>query len=223
MALASVHPLIVRINQTNFLYFLNGDVLRAVIDQERKENIIASYAKDSSLPFVDLRSRTSSAVTCGSRPTRPHRVREDLGQTVIHFFMSLSESESFSHPTMRNSLPFGNLLAHSTVKSCSRHHSNGSVAMPLAPTCGRNNSVLVAVLVRAEGGACPFPIFAFADNGFNAFRPNAADLSFKAELKSTHSFNALNQHGPFQFRAEIPVALAATQVSVKSGLNTPKF
>jgi type IV secretory pathway TrbF-like protein len=96
MALANVHPLIVRINdvgraeaidyrnfqyrpqeaenkyyltrwaelyfsrnrfiierdQTNSLYFLNGDVQRAVIDQERKDNIIASYAKDSSLPFV---------------------------------------------------------------------------------------------------------------------------------------------------------------------------
>lgn len=98
MALASVHPLIVRIDevgraeaidyrnfqykpqeaenkyyltrwaelyfsrnrftierdQTNALYFLNGDVQRAVIDQERKENVIANYAKDSSLPFVDV-------------------------------------------------------------------------------------------------------------------------------------------------------------------------
>lgn len=98
MALARVHPLIVRINevgraeavdyrnfqykpqeaenkyyltrwaelyfsrnrftierdQTNALYFLNGDVQRAVIDQERKENVIANYAKDSSLPFVDV-------------------------------------------------------------------------------------------------------------------------------------------------------------------------
>ena len=98
MALANVHPLIVRINdvgraeaidyrnfqyrpqeaenkyyltrwaelyfsrnrftierdQTRSLYFLNGDVQRAVIDQERKDNIIANYAKDSSLPFVDV-------------------------------------------------------------------------------------------------------------------------------------------------------------------------
>jgi type IV secretion system protein VirB5 len=98
MALANVHPLIVRINdvgraeaidyrnfqyrpqeaenkyyltrwaelyftrnrftverdQTSSLYFLNGDVQRAVIDQERKDNIIANYAKDSSLPFVDV-------------------------------------------------------------------------------------------------------------------------------------------------------------------------
>jgi type IV secretory pathway TrbF-like protein len=98
MALANMHPLIVRINdvgraeaidyrnfqyrpqeaenkyyltrwaelyfsrnrftierdQTNSLYFLNGDVQRAVIDQERKDNIIANYAKDSSLPFVDM-------------------------------------------------------------------------------------------------------------------------------------------------------------------------
>jgi type IV secretory pathway TrbF-like protein len=98
MALASVHPLIVRINdvgraeaidyrnfkyhpeeaenkyyltrwaelyfsrnrftierdQTNSLYFLNGDVQRAVIDQERKDNVIGKYTADSSLPFVDL-------------------------------------------------------------------------------------------------------------------------------------------------------------------------
>jgi type IV secretion system protein VirB5 len=98
MALASVHPLIVRINdvgraeaidyrnfqyrpqeaenkyyltrwaelyfnrnrftierdQTNSLYFLNGDVQRAVIEQERKDNIIANYAQDSSLPLVDV-------------------------------------------------------------------------------------------------------------------------------------------------------------------------
>ena len=98
MALANVHPLIIRINdvgraeaidyrnfqyrpqeaenkyyltrwaelyfsrnrftierdQTNSLYFLNSDVQRAVIDQERKDNTIANYTKDSSLPFVDV-------------------------------------------------------------------------------------------------------------------------------------------------------------------------
>src|SRR5712691_9365697 len=41
-------------DQTNSLYFLNGDVQRAVVDQERKDNIIASYTKDNSLPFVDV-------------------------------------------------------------------------------------------------------------------------------------------------------------------------
>jgi type IV secretory pathway TrbF-like protein len=41
-------------DQTNALYFLNGDVQRAVIDQERKEDVIANYLKDSSLPFVDV-------------------------------------------------------------------------------------------------------------------------------------------------------------------------
>lgn len=98
MALANVHPFIVRINdvgraeaidyhnfqyrpqeaenkyyltrwaelyfsrnrftierdQTSALYFLNGDVQRAVIDQERKENVITNYLKDSSLPLVDI-------------------------------------------------------------------------------------------------------------------------------------------------------------------------
>ena len=98
MALASVHPLIVRINeagqaqaidyrdfkyrpeeaenkyyltrwaelyfsrdrftierdQANALYFLNGESQRAIIDQEQKNNVIANYTKDSSLPFVDV-------------------------------------------------------------------------------------------------------------------------------------------------------------------------
>src|SRR5215469_2645547 len=41
-------------DQTNSLYFLNGDVQRAVIDQERKDNVIQTYMKDSSLPYVDV-------------------------------------------------------------------------------------------------------------------------------------------------------------------------
>jgi type IV secretion system protein VirB5 len=98
MALANVHPFIVRINdvghaeaidyrnfqyrpqetenkyyltrwtelyfarnrftierdQTNSLYFLNGDVQHAVIDQERKDNVIQTYVKDATLPYVDV-------------------------------------------------------------------------------------------------------------------------------------------------------------------------
>ena len=38
----------------NALYFLNGDVQRAVIDQERKDNFIQNYIRDSGLPFVDI-------------------------------------------------------------------------------------------------------------------------------------------------------------------------
>lgn len=41
-------------DQTNALYFLNGDVQRAVIAQEQKDNIIQSYRSDSSLPYVDV-------------------------------------------------------------------------------------------------------------------------------------------------------------------------
>ena len=41
-------------DQTNALYFLNGDVQRAVIAQEQKDNIIQSYRNDSSLPYVDV-------------------------------------------------------------------------------------------------------------------------------------------------------------------------
>jgi type IV secretory pathway TrbF-like protein len=41
-------------DQTAALYFLNSDVQRAVIDQERKANIILNYRNDSMLPYVDV-------------------------------------------------------------------------------------------------------------------------------------------------------------------------
>ena len=44
-------------DQTNALYFLNGDVQRVVIAQEQKDNIIQSYRNDSSLPYVDVEVR----------------------------------------------------------------------------------------------------------------------------------------------------------------------
>src|SRR5579875_1256726 len=41
-------------DQTDALYFLNGDVQRQVIDEERKSGFIANYKNDPSLPFVDV-------------------------------------------------------------------------------------------------------------------------------------------------------------------------
>lgn len=41
-------------DQTNALYFLNSDVQRAVIDEERKDNVILTYRQDSTLPYVDV-------------------------------------------------------------------------------------------------------------------------------------------------------------------------
>jgi type IV secretory pathway TrbF-like protein len=41
-------------DQTNALYFLNSDVQRAVIDEERKGGTIQNYVKDGSLPYVDV-------------------------------------------------------------------------------------------------------------------------------------------------------------------------
>jgi type IV secretory pathway TrbF-like protein len=41
-------------DQTNALYFLNSDVQRAVIEQERKDNLILNYRNDSGLPYVDV-------------------------------------------------------------------------------------------------------------------------------------------------------------------------
>jgi type IV secretory pathway TrbF-like protein len=44
-------------DQTQSLYFLNSDVQRALIDQERKDNSIQNYVKDSTLPYVDVEIR----------------------------------------------------------------------------------------------------------------------------------------------------------------------
>ena len=41
-------------DQTQALYFLNSDVQRAVIEEERKTNLISNYLKDSTLPYVDV-------------------------------------------------------------------------------------------------------------------------------------------------------------------------
>ena len=41
-------------DQTQALYFLNADVQRAVIEQEQKNNLISTYVKDSTLPYVDI-------------------------------------------------------------------------------------------------------------------------------------------------------------------------
>src|SRR5271156_1169294 len=41
-------------DQTNALYFLNSDVQHAVIEQERKDNVIQNYVKEGSLPYVDV-------------------------------------------------------------------------------------------------------------------------------------------------------------------------
>jgi type IV secretion system protein VirB5 len=39
---------------TNALYFMNADVQRAVIEQERKDRIIDSFVRDATQPFVDI-------------------------------------------------------------------------------------------------------------------------------------------------------------------------
>ncbi len=41
-------------DQTSALYFLNGDVQHAVIEQERKNNVIPNYTRDGTLPYVDV-------------------------------------------------------------------------------------------------------------------------------------------------------------------------
>jgi type IV secretory pathway TrbF-like protein len=50
----SRNQLTIERDQMNALYFLNADVQHAVIDQERKDNFIQNYIRDSGLPFVDV-------------------------------------------------------------------------------------------------------------------------------------------------------------------------
>lgn len=47
-------PFTIERDQTKALYFLNGDVQHQVIDQERKDDVIQNYVRDSGLPFVDV-------------------------------------------------------------------------------------------------------------------------------------------------------------------------
>jgi type IV secretory pathway TrbF-like protein len=62
-------------DQMNALFFLNGDVQRAVIDQERKDNFIQSYTKDSGLPFVDVEVKN---VVLDDLRQSPYSARIDL-------------------------------------------------------------------------------------------------------------------------------------------------
>ncbi len=61
-------------DQMNSLYFLNGDVQRAVIEQERKNNVIQAYVKDSTPPVSSMsRSRMSFSTIFDS-----HHIRHGL-------------------------------------------------------------------------------------------------------------------------------------------------
>ena len=53
-------------DQMNALYFLNGDVQRAVIDQERKDNFIQNYCATPAFRLSMSRSKMSFSTTCGS-------------------------------------------------------------------------------------------------------------------------------------------------------------
>ena len=58
-------------DQTQSLYFLNSDVQRAVIDQERKDNSIQNYIKDSTLAVCRCGDQERrSLTTCDSRRIR---------------------------------------------------------------------------------------------------------------------------------------------------------
>jgi hypothetical protein len=69
-------------DQTNSLYFLNSDVQRAVIDQERRDNIIQTYIKDSTLPYVDVEIKNVILDDLRQSPVfGANRVREGVQQS----------------------------------------------------------------------------------------------------------------------------------------------
>jgi type IV secretion system protein VirB5 len=47
-----------------------------VIDQERKDNIIPTYIKDSTLPYVDVEVKEVVLDDLRQSPIRPHRVEK---------------------------------------------------------------------------------------------------------------------------------------------------
>ena len=69
-------------DQMNALYFLNGDVQRAVIDQERKDNVIQTYVRDSGLPFVDVEVKNVVLDDLRQSPVfGTHRVRKGVHES----------------------------------------------------------------------------------------------------------------------------------------------
>jgi type IV secretory pathway TrbF-like protein len=59
-------------DQTRALYFVNSDVQRHIIEDERKDQTIPSYLKDSSLPYVDI---TIKNVILDDLRTSPYSAR----------------------------------------------------------------------------------------------------------------------------------------------------
>src|ERR1700685_2688124 len=68
-------------DQTASLYFLNSDVQRAVIDQERKDNSIQNYVKDSSLPYVDVQIKN---VVLDDLRQSPYSARIEFEKVYTH-------------------------------------------------------------------------------------------------------------------------------------------
>jgi type IV secretion system protein VirB5 len=69
-------------DQTSSLYFLNGDVQHAVIEQERKDNIIQTYVKDSTLPY-SARIEFEKVYTNSSDHTEIKRERWTASVTYV--------------------------------------------------------------------------------------------------------------------------------------------
>ena len=85
-------------DQANSLYFLNSDVQRAMIDQERKDNTIVNYTKDSLAPV-----RRCGSQKCRPRRSSPvalfgaHRVREGLHQSIGSYRAQAGAMDSQRH------------------------------------------------------------------------------------------------------------------------------
>ncbi len=82
-------------DQTNALYFLNGDVQRAVIDQERKNNTIMTYRNDSSLPYVDVEVKN---VVLDDLRQSPYSARIEFESVTYVFRENVKNNELAVNP-----------------------------------------------------------------------------------------------------------------------------
>ena len=64
---------------------------------------------------------------------------------------------------------------------------------------GKDDRMLVALLVCSQRSAGARANVALTDHGLDAIRLDPADLPLHAELETAHPFRALTKHGPFQF------------------------
>jgi type IV secretory pathway TrbF-like protein len=108
-------------DQMNALYFLNADVQRAMIDQERKNDFIQTYVKDSGLPFVDVEVKNV--------------ILDDLRQSP--YSARIEFEKVFTNPADHNEVKRERWTATVTYVFCENVKNNELAVNPLGLTIVR--------------------------------------------------------------------------------------